>query len=212
MGRPKILLADDQPLILDALKELLTPEFEVVGAATDGRSLLVKALESKPDVILLEIKKPDLNGLEAGPEIKRLLPKVKLIVITICDDVELARTALHGWASGYLIKDSTSTELSRAIHAVLQGRSYVTPKVARGLEQNFIRDPRLDRQRTLTPRQREVLQLLAEGRTMRETAVALQVKPRTIAFHKYRIMEDFGLRSNSDLVRFALRMKVIHPF
>jgi DNA-binding NarL/FixJ family response regulator len=212
MGRPKILLADDQPLILDALKELLTPEFEVVGAATDGRSLLVKALESKPDVILLEIKKPDLNGLEAGPEIKRLLPKVKLIVITICDDVELARTALHGWASGYLIKDSTSSELSRAIHAVLQGRSYVTPKVAQGLEQNFIRDPRQDRQRTLTPRQREVLQLLAEGRTMRETAVALQVKPRTIAFHKYRIMEDFGLRSNSDLVRFALRMKVIHPF
>ena len=142
MGRPKILLADDQPLILDALKELLAPDFEVVGTATDGQSLILKALESKPDVILLEVKKPDLNGLEAGPELKRLLPRVKLIVLTICDDIEVARTALQGWASGYLVKDSTSAELNRTIHAVLQGRSYVTPKIARSLEQDFIRDPR----------------------------------------------------------------------
>jgi DNA-binding NarL/FixJ family response regulator len=212
MARPKILLADDQLLILDALKELLDPEFEIVGTATDGRSLVEKAVETKPDVILLEIKKPDLDGLAIGPEIKRLLPQVKMVVMTVSDDIDAARAALYSWVSGYLAKDTTTAELSGAIRDVLRGRSYISPKIVRRLEQDFIRDPRQDRQRMLTSRQREVLQLLAEGRTMRETAEVLHITPRTIAFHKYRIMEDFGLRSNSDLVKFALRMKVIRPY
>ena len=125
------------------------------------------------------------------------------------EDSEIAREALRQWASGYLLKKSAGSELIKAIREALRGRSYVTPKIAKRLEEEFIRDPRPDRKRELTSRQREVLQLLAEGRTMKETADELHVTPRTIAFHKYRIMEDFGLKTNSDLVKFAMKERII---
>lgn len=211
MGHPKVLLADDHTLILDALKKLLDPDFEAVGTANNGRALLRMAAELKPDVILLELKMPRLNSNETGPQLKKLLPRVKLVVITDTDDAELARAAVHGWASGYLLKASAPDELKTAIEEVLNGRSYITPKVRQRLEQDFVRSPWDDHKRTLTARQREVLQLLAEGKTMKATAEVLKVTPRTIAFHKYRIMEDFGLHNNSDLVKFALRAKVIQP-
>jgi len=129
----------------------------------------------------------------------------------MCEDPDLAREALRNWASGYLLKKSAASELIKAIREALRGRSYVTPKVAQRLQDEFVRDPRTARQKELTSRQREVLQLLAEGRTMKETADELHVTPRTIAFHKYRIMEDFGLKNNSDLVKFAIRERVISP-
>jgi len=209
MGRPGVLLADDHALDLEAFKKLLEPEFDIVGTVSDGRVLLSVAPGLKPDVIVLDIGMSNINGLEAGRELKRLLPRTKLIVLTMNEDSELARETVGLWASGYLLKKSAASELVKAIHETLRGNSYVTPGVAPLLQEEFVRDPRLNRVKELTLRQREVLQLLAEGRTMRETAEALNVTPRTVAFHKYRIMEDFGLKTNSDLVRFAIRQRVI---
>jgi len=209
MGRPAVLLANDHTLVLEAFKRLLEPEFDIVGTVSDGLALLSAAPTSRPDVIVLDIGMPELSGMEAGLELKRLLPGTKLIVLTMCDDPDVAREALRHWASGYLLKKSAASELIKAIREALRGRSYVSPKVAQRLQDEFVRDPRTDRQKELTSRQREVLQLLAEGRTMRETADELHVTPRTIAFHKYRIMEDFGLKNNSDLVKFAIRERVI---
>jgi DNA-binding NarL/FixJ family response regulator len=211
MGRPAVLLADDHTLVLEAFKRLLEPEFEIVGTVSDGRSLLSMAPESKPDVIVLDIGMPELSGMEAGRALKRLLPNTKLIVLTMNEDPAIASEALQNWASGYLLKKSAGSELIKAIREALRGRSYVTQKVAQQLQDEFVKDPRLERKRELTRRQREVLQLLAEGRTMKETADELHVTPRTIAFHKYRIMEDFGLKTNSDLVKFAIRERVISP-
>lgn len=211
MARPKVLVADKHALVADALKELLTPDFEPVGSASDGRTLLRMAAALKPDVIILELNMPKLSGMEAGPELKRLLPRVKLVVLTDSDDTELARAAVYGWASAYLLKASAPEELKKALQEVLDGGSYVTPKIAQRLEEQFVRDPRPGRKRELTARQRDVLRLLAEGKTMKETARVLNVTPRTIAFHKYRIMEDFALSTNSDLIKFALKTHVIEP-
>ncbi|HEY7098609.1 MAG TPA: response regulator transcription factor [Terriglobales bacterium] len=211
MGRPAVLLADDHTLVLEAFKKLLEPEFDVVGTVSDGRALLSSAPVSKPDVIVLDIGMPELSGMKAGFELKRLLPRTKLIVLTMNEDPEIAREALRNFASGYLLKKSAGSELAKAIREAMRGRSYVTPRVAQRLQDDFVRDPRPDRKKELTSRQREVLQLLAEGRTMKETADLLHVTPRTIAFHKYRIMEDFGLKTNSDLIKFALRERVISP-
>ena len=209
MGRPRVLLADDHTLVLEAFGRLLEPEFEIVGTVSNGRALLSVARDSKPDVIVLDIGMPELSGMEAGLELKKLLPSTKLIVLTMSEDSEIAREALRHWASGYLLKKSAGSELIKAIREALRGRSYVTPKIAQRLEDEFIRDPRPDRKKELTSRQREVLQLLAEGRTMKETADELHVTPRTVAFHKYRIMELFGLKTNSDLVKFAMKERVI---
>jgi DNA-binding NarL/FixJ family response regulator len=194
---------------VEAFKRLLEPEFDILGTVSDGRALLSVAPESKPDVIVLDIGMPELNGMQAGSELKKLLPRTKLIVLTVNEDPEVAREALRHWASGYLLKKSAGSELVTAIREALRGRSYVTPRMAQRLQDQFVRDPRADRKRELTVRQREVLKLLAEGRTMKEVAEALHVTPRTVAFHKYRIMEDFGLKTNSDVVKFAIREKVI---
>jgi DNA-binding NarL/FixJ family response regulator len=209
MGRPGVLLADDHTLVVEAFKRLLEPEFDILGTVSDGRALLSVAPECKPDLIILDIGMPELNGMQAGSELKKLLPRTKLIVLTVNEDPELAREALRHWASGYLLKKSAGSELITAIREALRGRSYVTPSMARRLQEEFIRDPRVDRKKELTARQREVLKLLAEGRTMKEVAEALHVTPRTVAFHKYRIMEDFGLKTNSDVVKFAIRERVI---
>jgi len=211
MGRPRVLLADDHTLVLEAFKKLLEPECEVVGTVSDGRALLLAAPASKPDVIVVDLGMPEVSGMEAGLELKRLLPHTHLIVLTMSEDPAVAREAIRHWASGYLLKKSAGSELIKAIREVLRGKSYVTPKLAQRLQEEFVRDPTSDHQRELTSRQREVLQLLAEGRTMKETADELHVTPRTIAFHKYRIMEDFGLKNNSDLVKFAIRERVISP-
>jgi DNA-binding NarL/FixJ family response regulator len=209
MWRPKILLIDDHTLVLDAFKKLLEPEFEVVGTASDSRVAMSLAEDLKPDIIVLDIGMPNLNGLQAGPELKKRLPRTKLIVLTMNEDSEIARESLKQWASGYLLKKSAASELVKAIREALHGRTYVTPMTEHQIEEAFIRNPEFDHTRSLTPRQREVLRLLAEGKTMRETADALHVTPRTIAFHKYKIMEEFGLKTNSDLVKLALREKVL---
>lgn len=211
MGRPGILLADDHTLVLEGFKKLLEPEFEVLGTVSDGRELLSVAPKLKPNVIVLDIGMPLASGMVAGPELKKLLPQTKLIVLTMNEDPEIAREAMRLFASGFVLKKSAASELIHAIREVLRGRPYVTPTVAQRLEDEFVRDPRPHNKKELTSRQREVLQLLAQGQTMREAADTLRVTPRTVAFHKYRIMEEFGLKNNSDLVRFAIRQRVISP-
>jgi DNA-binding NarL/FixJ family response regulator len=209
MGKPRVLLADDHMLVVEAFKKLLESDFEIVGTVADGRTLLSAAQKIKPDVVVLDLGMPLLNGMDAGEQLKKLLPATKIIVLTMSEDFDLAAHALRSWASAYLLKKSAGSELVQAIREVLKGRSYVTPKVAQRLLEEFVRDPRPDRTKNLTPRQREVLQLLAEGRTMKEVAAVLNVATRTVAFHKYRIMEEFGLKTNSDLVRFAIKEHIV---
>lgn len=209
MVRPRIVLADDHTLVAEGFRKLLEPEFEIAAVVSDGRSLLNAAVEIKPEVVILDLGLPVLSGMDAGQELKRLLPLTKIVVVTVNEDPDVARVALRQWASAYLVKKSAVSELTKAIHRVLKGRSYVTPRFAQRLMEGFIRDPLPHGPKELTPRQRQVLHLLAEGKTMKETAEMLHLTPRTIAFHKYRIMEEFGLKSNSDLVRFAIREHVI---
>ena len=209
--RPRVLLADDHTLVVEGFRKLLEPEFEVAGVVSDGQKLLTAATQAKPDVVVLDLGLPLMSGMEAGRELRRVLPLTKIVVVTMNEDPDVARLALRHWASAYIVKKSAGSELIKAVREVLKGRSYVTPKFAQRLMDGFIRDPLPHDTKELTPRQREVLHLLAEGRTMKETADLLHLTPRTIAFHKYRIMEEFGLKSNSDLVRFAIRERVISP-
>ena len=207
--RPHVLIADDHTLVVEAFKKLLEPTFEVVGTVSNGRDLLEVAPKLKPDVVLLDLGMPLLNGQDAGERLKGLLPKAKVIVLTMNEDSEIAAAAIEKWASGFLLKNSAGTELIHAIKEVLKGKSYVTPRIAQKLFDRFVRDPRTEHTKHLTSRQREVLQLLAEGRTMKEAADVLHVTPRTIAFHKYKIMDEFGLKTNSDLLRFAMKERLI---
>ena len=210
MKLPRILLADDHTMLLEAFRRLLEGRCEVVGAVSDGRALLRDAPALKPDVLVVDIGMPLLNGLEAGRRLKEMLPSVKLIFLTMNEDSDLAAEAMRSGASAYLLKNSAASELFRAIQDVLKGKTYVTPKIVRGMEQAFIRYPRGRRhQKTLTARQREVIQLLAEGKSMKEAADFLNVTPRTVAFHKYRIMEELGLKTSADLVQFALRNRIV---
>lgn len=211
MSRARILLADDHTLVSEAFKKLLEPEFDVVGTAADGRTLLQVAEQLKPDVAVIDLGLPLLNGMDAGKQLKKLLPRTRIVVLTMSEDSDLAAAALREWASGYLLKKSAAGELVQAVRDVLKGKSFVTPFVAQRLLEDFVRDPRTDRVKHLTPRQREVLQLLAEGRTMKEVAAVLHVTTRTVAFHKYRIMEEFSLKNNSDLVRFAMKERLLAP-
>jgi DNA-binding NarL/FixJ family response regulator len=208
MDRPRILIADDT-LLAEAFKDLIEPDYQVIKVVTDGRTLLSVAAELKPDVVLMDMDMSLLNGSEAGLELTKLLPKTKVILLAMNDDPDVASKALCQWSSGYLLKKSAGVELKRAIGEVLRGHSYVTPSIAQKLIDEFIRAPHRSRIKELTTRQRQVLQLLAEGHSMKEAAVILNIAVRTIAFHKYRIMEDFGLKTNSDLVRFAMREHLI---
>lgn len=210
MKLPRILLADDHTMLLEAFRRLLEGKCEVVGAVSDGRALLREAPVLKPDVLVVDIGMPLLNGLEAGRQLKEMLPSVKLIFLTMNEDSDLAAEAMRSGASAYLLKSSAASELFRAIQDVLKGKTYVTPKIARGMEQAFIRYPRGRRhKKSLTARQREVIQLLAEGKSMKEAADFLNVTPRTVAFHKYRIMEELGLKTSADLVQFAIRNRIV---
>lgn len=205
MRKPRVMLADDHTLVVDAFTRLLEPEFEIVATVADGRALLERAPELKPDVIVLDLRMPLLDGMEAGLGLKAALPNTKIVVLTIADDSDIAALALRQWASGYVLKNSAAWELAKAIREVIKGNSYVTPYIAQKLADEFVRDPRVDRRKYLTSRQREILQLLGEGRSMHETGAILNIRTRTVAFHKYRIMKEFGLKTNADLVTFAIR-------
>ena len=210
MKRPRILLADDHRLLREAFAQMLEPNCEVVGAVADGRALLAAAKELHPDVVLLDIAMPLLNGLDAARQLKRLMPEVKVIFLTVSEDPDLVAEAFRVGASGFLLKNSAACELFQAIQEVLQGRSYVTPQATERLASAFIDGPEHGQKSgELSPRQREVLQLLAEGHSMKEIGGILKITPRTVAFHKYSMMEHLGISSSAELVQFAIKQHVV---
>lgn len=205
MKRVRILLADDHTLICSAFEKLLEPYYEVAGTVGDGRALLKAAAELRPDVVLLDITMPFLNGLDAGRELKKMMPAVKVIYLTMNASSEFAGEALQGGASAYVLKNSKSSELLQAINDALRGISFVSPQIRQAMEETFIRDPKaVARPKHLTDRQIEVLQMLAEGRTMQQIADILQISHRTVRFHKGRIMEELEITTNSQLVQYAM--------
>jgi DNA-binding NarL/FixJ family response regulator len=207
--RPRVLLADDHVLFTEALAKILENEFEIVGTVPNGRLLLQQAADLCPDVILLDLSMPLMNGSEAGRRLGLILPKTRIIVLTASEDLSIASAALQSWASGFVLKKAAAEELTQAIRRVLQGKKYVVPSLRRKLQDEFIRDDLRSAEKELTPRQREVLQLLAEGYSMKEAANILAVAARTIAFHKYKIMDDLGLKTNADLLRLAIKERLM---
>lgn len=207
MAKPRLMLAEDHTMVAEALVKLLADRYDVVRIVGDGMALLKEAPELTPHVVILDLGLPRLNGMEAGRQLKKLLPMTKIIVLTMDEEVDLAREALRHWASGYLLKKSAGSELVKAIDTVLHQGKYVTPRIAKLLQDDAARNPS-DRQQ-LTKRQIEVIQLLAEGYTMKEAGAMLNLKPRTIAFHKYQIMASYGLESHADFVKFAIRRHIV---
>ena len=211
MNRPRVLIADDHVLVAQALRKAVEPAYEVVGMVTDGRALVSAALDLKPSLVVCDISMPLMNGMEAAKIIRAQLPAVLFVFLTMDQDHDLAAAAFRMGGRGYLLKTSDLNELPRCLDVVRSGRRYLTPLIAGGDISDLLLEatglPDVD---ALSPREREVLQLLAEGHSMVEIASMLQITPRTVAFHKYRLMERLHLTSNSDLVQFAIRSKVIH--
>ena len=209
MKRPTVLIADDHRMLTEAFTRILEDEFEVVGTSQDGRELLDAAAELKPDVIVLDISMPLLNGLGACERLRKSVPGTKVVFLTVNEDPDIVSEAFRLGANGYLLKKSAASELVDAIRQVLLGRSYITPLVTQSMVDRVVRGPKdLPKKANLTPRQKEVLQLLAEGHTMKEVARILGISPRTVAFHKYRIMEEQNLKTNADLIQFAIKKSI----
>jgi len=206
--RPRVLLADDHLLVAEALKSLLTPEFELVGVVEDGRALLEAVGKLRPDVIVADVTMPHLNGIDALIRLRQDGDQTPVVFLTMHRDVSFARRALDAGAAGFVLKHSAPAELVTAIRAALEGKTYLTPQVAgevldamkQGSE--HAGDDPID---NLTPRQREVLQLLAEGRSAKEIASSLEISARTVEFHKYQMMETLDLHTNAELIHFAIK-------
>lgn len=207
MSRSRVLLADDHQLLLEAFRKLLEPEFEVVGAVTDGRALLTAAPQLNPDVIVVDISMPRLNGMEAARQLKQKVPQARLIFVTMIQDISLAAEAFTLGASGFLLKNCAASELRKAVQLALRGKTYMTPLLGEEKPEELVRRRRRRRHgaQDLTSRQREILQLLAEGQSMKEAAAVLDLSPRTVAFHKYRLMEQLRLRTTAELVQYAIK-------
>ena len=211
MTRPRVLIADDHNLVAELCKQLLETEFDVVGVVSNGRALVQAAGELKPDVIVLDIAMPVLNGLDAGQQAKEILPAVKLVYLTVNPDAEVAAEAFERGASAYLVKTCASDELVRAVREALRGHTYVSRPLSRH-EIDCLRwqNTRLVREdNCLTRRQREVLQLLAEGKAAKEVGGILNMSTRTVCYHKYRMMKLLRANSNADLVKYAVRNNLV---
>jgi DNA-binding NarL/FixJ family response regulator len=211
MNRPRILLADDHRMVAEGLKSLLSPEFELVGVVEDGLALIEAAKKLRPDVIVADITMPRLNGLGALTQLKKEIPRVRVIFLTMHQDVAYARRALDSGASGFVLKHSAPAELVAAIHAALEGKTYITPALAGEVLQQIQRDPKAakDPVASLTARQREILQLFAEGRSAKEISGMLNISARTVEFHKYQMMENLGLHNSTELTHFAIKHGIV---
>ena len=209
MSRIRVLIADDHALLLGAFERLLAAEFDVVGQAPDGRAAVAAAERLKPDVVVMDMSMPLLNGLDAARQIKRKLPDVKVVFVTMNEDSDLAAEAFRSGASGYLLKRSAASELSTAIREVTQGRSYLTPLITDALIGTLLHPEDHKPSRALTSRQREVLQLIVEGRSMKEVASILSVTPRTVAYHKYTMMAQLKVKTTAELVQYAIKQRIV---
>jgi DNA-binding NarL/FixJ family response regulator len=210
MPKPRVIIADDHTLLVEAFEKLLAPECDVIAKVPDGRALITAARELHPDVVVLDIAMPLLNGLDAARQIKQTDPSIRLVFVTMNEDPDLAAEAFRAGASAYLLKRSAGAELLTAIREAMNRRSYVTPLVTEGMLGSLLHPPGRERAaQQLTTRQREMLQLLAEGKSMKEVASILNVTPRTVAFHKYRIMERLRIKTNAELIQFAIRQHLV---
>jgi DNA-binding NarL/FixJ family response regulator len=208
--RLRVLLADDHRLLREAFVKLLEADCDVVGAVADGRALLEAAPKLRPDVVVVDVAMPQLNGLDAARQLKRSMPSVKVIFLTVSEDPDLAAEAFRAGGSAFLLKNSAASELLQAIRDVSEGRSYVTPLATRDMVDTLLRGADAPAgTHELSSRQREVLQLLAEGRTMKEIADVLQITTRTVAFHKYSMMQQLGIKTSAELIQYAIKKRIV---
>jgi DNA-binding NarL/FixJ family response regulator len=210
-NRARILIADDHNLVAELCKRLLETEFDVIGAVSDGRALVRTAATLKPDVIVLDIAMPILNGLDAGRQVKEILPAVKLVYLTMNPDADVAAEAFSRGASGYLLKTCAAAEMVLAVRMVLRGKTYLSKTLSRDKIDclRWQHKELVNEDERLTGRQREVLQLLVEGKVMKEVGDILHMTTRTVAYHKYRMMEALGAKSNAELVKYAIRNHMV---
>ena len=211
MKKPRVLLADDHKIVIEGLKNLLESEFEILGSAEDGRALVEQASSLHPDVVVADISMPLLNGIEAARQIKKIDATIKIVFLTMHPDATYAANAFEAGASGFVLKHSASSELIRAIHEAIKGRTFVTPLIAGDLIHIYQggESPEKDLFKKISPRQREVLQLLAEGKTAKEIASILNISTRTVEFHKYKMMEQHNISTSAELVHYAIKHGII---
>jgi DNA-binding NarL/FixJ family response regulator len=202
MRRAKVVLADDHTVVMEGLRKLLEPHFEIVGTAADGRELVSSAGRIKPDVVLLDISMPGLNGIEAALQLRKDLPGAKIVFLTMHSDPVYLKGALRAGARGYVLKECAAAELVEAIHRVLRGETYITPEAMRGVS---AQDLKTSGGTNLTSREREVLQLVAEGKSAKEIAAILKISARTVTFHKANLVQKLGARTTAELTKFAIR-------
>ncbi len=207
MVRPRVLLADDHAMVLTAFRKLLEGECDVIGQVSDGESLVAATRSMRPQVVVLDISMPVLNGLEAARRIREFDADTRLVFLTMHEDTDLMLEAFRAGASAYLLKRSAASELILAIREVIADRPYITPLLARNVVRSI--GSAEHKVRSLTPRQRELLRALAAGASMKEAAVMLGVSPRTIAFHKYRMMKQIDVRSTAELIRYAVERHLV---
>ena len=204
MTKPRVLLADDHRIVTEGLKGILAEEFELVGIVENGRAMVDAARTLRPDVIVADISMPQLNGIDALAHLKRDNPAVRVVFLTMHRDAAYARRALEAGASGFVLKHSAPAELVLAVRAALQGRTFITPDLAA----EVLRTPNekdTNPLAALTPRQREILQFLAEGKSAKEIAAGLGLSARTVEFHKYTLMDALGMENSAELIRFAVK-------
>ena len=211
MKRSRVLIADDHSMVIDGLRALLEPEYEVVGAVNDGRAVLPEVRRLQPDVVVIDISMPLLNGLDCARQLRDAGCTAKILILTMHPDATLAQEALAAGASGYVLKSSPGSELKAALGDVLRGRIYLSPAVTRDMDEVMGRMTSIheDVWARLTPRQREVLQLLAEGKSHKELANVLNISVKTAEYHKYAILDKLGLKTNAELVQYAIRHGII---
>ena len=208
--RPRVVVADSQALVVEGLASLLKGECEVAGLATNGAELVRQALRLAPALVVTDVSLPVSSGLAAAERLRRELPQTRVVFVTACEDVRVASRAFALGAAGYVLRSSTGRELLRALKAVLRGERWLSPGVAGGDPEALpAHAPDLESIGRLSPRTREVVQLIAEGRSMKETAAALGITPRTVAYHKYGAMERLAVRSTAQLVRFAVESRLV---
>ncbi len=211
MEKPRVLIADDHKIVLEGLRSLLRSEYEIVGEVEDGRALVAEAERLRPELVVADISMPNLNGIDAARRIKEIDAHIRIVFLTMHADVTYAAGAFDAGASGFVLKHSAPQELILAIREAMQGKTYVTPMIAGDLISAFSSATALkgELKAALSPRQREVLQLIAEGKSIKEVAATLKISTRTVEFHKYRIMEQLNIKTNAELIQYAVKHGLI---